>query len=252
MPKGFYKNVKATGGPCPGVDSFSCEERHNTTSCGVCHRTGTPLRFKGVQFPVLVIKEGNPKCLLSPLHPTQSQSPSPALLPWPLQGRHENQYRLCSLTCHYAVERALECLVRLFFYEGIAWVWTAAKKSTDASAWQLYQSNFTAHSIWKGSVGLSFRLLLRGTISSIKKYNIHRTGKCVCCKIRGIRQGGSSLPTHARVRIWVTKSFQGSLWDCRDTRGSWHSLISVCDSHCHQLSRYASIADTHLWISLGL
>lgn len=76
MPKGFYKNVKATGGPCPCLDSFSCEERHNTTSCGVCHRTGTPLRFKGVQFPVLVIKEGNPKCLLRPpLHPTQSQSP---------------------------------------------------------------------------------------------------------------------------------------------------------------------------------
>lgn len=66
MLKGFNKNMKATRGPCPCLDSFSWEVRHNTAQCGVCFRTGTPLRFKGFQFPVLVIKEGNPKCLLCP------------------------------------------------------------------------------------------------------------------------------------------------------------------------------------------
>lgn len=120
MRKGFNKNVKATRGPYPCLDSVSWEERHNTAPCGVCHRTGTPLRFKGVQFPVLVIKEGNPKCLLPSPSTQHSPVASPALLSWPLQGRHETQYRLGSLTCHYTAERALECLGRLFFYEGVA------------------------------------------------------------------------------------------------------------------------------------
>lgn len=82
MSKGFNKNIKAARGPGPCLDSFSWEVRHNTARCGVCLSTGTPLRFKGFQFPVLVIKEGNPKCL--PLHPTWSQPLSLALLSLPL------------------------------------------------------------------------------------------------------------------------------------------------------------------------
>lgn len=84
MSKGFNKNIKAARGPGPCLDSFSWEVRHNTARCGVCLSTGTPLRFKGFQFPVLVIKEGNPKCLTLPLHPTWSQPPSLALLSLPL------------------------------------------------------------------------------------------------------------------------------------------------------------------------
>lgn len=82
MLKSFNKNIMAARGPCPCLDSFSWEVRHNTAPCGVCLETGTPLGFKGFQFPVLVIKEGNPKCLPHPLHLTQSQSPSLALLSW--------------------------------------------------------------------------------------------------------------------------------------------------------------------------
>lgn len=84
MSKGFNKNIKAARGPGPCLDSFSWEVRHNTARCGVGLSTGTPLRFKGFQFPVLVIKEGNPKCLPLPLHPTRSQPPSLALLSLPL------------------------------------------------------------------------------------------------------------------------------------------------------------------------
>lgn len=156
MLKGFNKNVKATRDPYPCLDSFSWEVRQSTAQCGVCLRTGIPLRLKGFQFPVLVIKEGNPKCLLPP---STVIPPSPACLSCPLWGRLENQYRLRSLTCCYTVEKALECLVRLFFYEGIAWVWTAGKTSMNTLAWQLYQLNLTAHSIWKGSMGLRFHLL---------------------------------------------------------------------------------------------
>lgn len=116
---GFSKNIKATPCPCPRLDSFSWEARHNTAQCAVCFTTGTgtPLKFKGFQFPVLVTSEGNAKCLPPPS--TQHSPPSLALLSWPLQGCHENQYRLCFINMSY-VERALECLVSLFFYERVA------------------------------------------------------------------------------------------------------------------------------------
>lgn len=82
---GFSKNIKATPCPCPRLDSFSWEARHNTAQCAVCFTTGTgtPLKFKGFQFPVLVTSEGNAKCLPPPLHPTQSPFSGFALLASP-------------------------------------------------------------------------------------------------------------------------------------------------------------------------
>lgn len=150
--------VKATRDPCPCLDSISWEGRRSTAQCGVCPKSRPPLRLEGFQFRVLVIKEGHPKCPPNPTwHSPIPPIPCFSLLPSLRASWKSVQTASISMLVN-TVEKALECLGRLFFYEGIAWVWTA-DSSTNASTWWLYQLNLTAHSIWKGSVGLSFHLL---------------------------------------------------------------------------------------------